>query len=262
MGAQTRDSLQQLAEAARSHSGVASAAVSGLFEAGHALQAYPSLLSALADPGHEASERRALIDQALAQLDEGARALLAEVSALSWSKPADLLVGVQTFAVRLVAVGADVDQVVSQLLGFSRVVRSHAELQLALSDKRQSVGTKRSIIAHIGKKALDSNALLVVEHIASAPGRKRASEALIDAARIVLDQGGRSLAEVQVAAELSSSQLQAVASTLDARFGRPHYLDVVVDPEVIGGIRIQVGDVVIDASIARQLHDMRLQLAS
>jgi len=36
----------------------------------------------------------------------------------------------------------------------------------------------------------------------------------------------------------------------------------VIDAEVIGGVRIRVGDVVIDASVSKQLHDMRLQLAS
>jgi F-type H+-transporting ATPase subunit delta len=65
-----------------------------------------------------------------------------------------------------------------------------------------------------------------------------------------------------VASSLAAAQETSLRETLKKRFGRDHYLDVVVDPEVIGGVRIRVGDVVIDASVSKQLSDMRIQLAS
>jgi hypothetical protein len=52
MGAQTRESLAAVTDRAKSVTGVTQDAVSGLFQAGRAIAAYPSLLSALADPGH------------------------------------------------------------------------------------------------------------------------------------------------------------------------------------------------------------------
>ena len=39
------------------------------------------------------------------------------------------------------------------------------------------------------------------------------------------------------------------------------HLNVIVDPEVIGGIRVEIGDDVIDGTVSNRLHDARRQLA-
>ena len=261
MGAQTRESLEAIATMASEATAATPEALSGLFGAAQALAEYPSLLAALADASHDASDRTALLDSALSALDAGARELLDSIVEQSWSTPADLLQGIEECGVRMSASLADADTVVSQLLSLSRIIRGNALLQFALSDKRASERSKRDILRALGAKKMDPIALEVAAYVASQSRGRRASEALVEAAELVCDQDGRGLAEVRVAQALDATQQKSLQAQLTKRFGRESYLDVVIDPEVIGGARIRVGDVVIDGSVVTQLGQMRRQLA-
>jgi F-type H+-transporting ATPase subunit delta len=69
------------------------------------------------------------------------------------------------------------------------------------------------------------------------------------------------VATVSSARPLAAAQLERLEKGLAAQYGRALRLNQVVDPAVIGGLRVQVGDDVIDGSIASRLGELRLQLA-
>ena len=71
----------------------------------------------------------------------------------------------------------------------------------------------------------------------------------------------QSVAHATVAAALSASQHDRLVAALTTMFARPVQLNVDVDPEIIGGIRIQVGDEVLDGSILGRLDEARRRLA-
>lgn len=52
-----------------------------------------------------------------------------------------------------------------------------------------------------------------------------------------------------------------MTASIARRYGREHVVNQVIDPALVGGVRVQVGDEVIDGSIASRLADMKLQLA-
>jgi len=69
-------------------------------------------------------------------------------------------------------------------------------------------------------------------------------------------------AELTVAVKPADAQVQTLVKQLEAKFGKKIEAQVKVDPDLIGGIKIIVGDTVIDASVAGQLKSMEYALKS
>ena len=71
----------------------------------------------------------------------------------------------------------------------------------------------------------------------------------------------RLVALVTVARQLDDGQAQRLADALSSQYDRPVHLNTLVDPDVIGGIRVEIGDDVIDGTVASRLDDARRRLA-
>jgi F-type H+-transporting ATPase subunit delta len=89
------------------------------------------------------------------------------------------------------------------------------------------------------------NAEVVVERLSEAASRRR----------------GQSVAHVITAVALSSAQERRLTELLGRLYGRAIGLQVTVDPDVLGGLVIRVGDEVIDGSIAHRLEAAGRRLA-
>ena len=80
-------------------------------------------------------------------------------------------------------------------------------------------------------------------------------ERLADAA------AGRVRATVTTAVELESGERDRVAYELSKRLGKDVDLTLAVDPRIVGGLKLQYGDRLIDASVATRLQQLRRRLA-
>lgn len=67
-------------------------------------------------------------------------------------------------------------------------------------------------------------------------------------------------ADIVSAYPLSDAQVTDIGAQLQKRFGRQVRAQVTVDPDLMGGVRITVGDVVIDASVRGKLQAMAVEL--
>ena len=67
---------------------------------------------------------------------------------------------------------------------------------------------------------------------------------------------------VRAATELSATQRRRLAQALAHAYGHPVHLNVVLDPSVVGGISVQIGDELIDGTAASRLAAVRRKLAS
>ncbi|MEA2643800.1 MAG: F-type H+-transporting ATPase subunit delta, partial [Chloroflexota bacterium] len=80
-------------------------------------------------------------------------------------------------------------------------------------------------------------------------------EILADAA------AGRVRATVTTAVELDHAERDKVAQELSQRLGKEVRMTVVVDKGILGGLKLQYGDHLIDASVATKLQQLRRRLA-
>ena len=77
---------------------------------------------------------------------------------------------------------------------------------------------------------------------------------------LVNDRGGVADAQVVSAFPLDAGQQASLAKVLEKRFGRQLKVAVAVDPTLIGGVRVTVGDEVLDTSVVARLEQMRAAL--
>ena len=80
--------------------------------------------------------------------------------------------------------------------------------------------------------------------------------------RLADEAAGRVRATVTTAIELSSRERDRVAEELSKRLGEEVRLDVVVDARILGGLKLQYGDRLVDASVATKLEQLRRRLAA
>ena len=75
-------------------------------------------------------------------------------------------------------------------------------------------------------------------------------------------QSGSSDAVVYSAFPMDATALSDVAAMLEKRFGRKLNASMVLEPELIGGIRVVVGDEVLDTSVKARLEQMKVALTA
>jgi F-type H+-transporting ATPase subunit delta len=93
--------------------------------------------------------------------------------------------------------------------------------------------------------------------------RGRSLDATLDEyARLAAAWRQRLIALVRVAGGLDEDQRARLTAALSHTYGRDIHLNVVIDPEVVGGMSIQIGDEFIDGSVASRLAQLRQRLAS
>ena len=218
-----------------------------------------ALLAAFADASASVDEKKKLVERLFASASSGARSVLLAAVSEAWSNPEEFIAGVEELGLRAIANsnGALADE----LLATAGVIDGSHELELGLGSKLGDPAAKLALVDRLFSGKLSSSALGVVRHlVANARGRKLGA-ALRGAARLAADQGGSELATVTIAAPLSPAQEERVAALLTRTAGRPVRVTTVLDPALVGGIRIQIGDDVIDGSVRTRLDDLRLQLA-
>jgi len=262
MGSASRAALEAAKSALASAKGVTRETGEQVLSAGRDIAGSPQLRALLADPSVEVAEKTGLIGRIFSSLDPTSAALLGELVGARWSNSDQLIDGIEQIGIRAIAISAPDDaDIESELFVFSRAVSSDPDLELAVGSKLGDPAGKASLVdSLLGGKA-DPGTLAIVRHLVQTPRGRRIGELLSMAAETVADASGGIVANVTAAAPLSDAQLKTLADTLTAQYGREPRIAVRIDPSVLGGLRVQVGDDVIDGTIASRLSELRLQLA-
>ena len=232
-----------------------------LFAAARAVGDSPQLGGALADSSASADARAKVVADVFGAFRPVSLGLLTTAVAQRWSSASDLVDGIEELAVRAAARSDAEADVEGELFRFSRTVAANPELELALGSKLAVGAGKSAVVDALLAKKAHPGTLAIVDHLVRTPRGRRIGEMLSDAADIVAGAGGRRVVTVTSAVALSSKQQDRLAAALKAQYGSDIQINSVLDPAVVGGVRVQIGDDVIDGTVAARLADLRLQLA-
>ena len=155
--------------------------------------------------------------------------------------------------------GTKAGQVTDELFQLAGVVDSNPDLRSALSDPARSVDDKAALVdSLLDGKVLPATVTLVKQSLAGT--YRTTTNALATYRDVAATTQGEVVATVRVARPMSATDQRRLAETLGQQYDTTVHLNVEIDPDVLGGIRVEIGDEVIDGTIASRLDDARRRL--
>lgn len=232
-----------------------------LFAVADLLRAEAGLRRALADPGIEQRARVGLLERVLSGKVSGeALEILRWTVESRWSRERDLEEAVDTLGVEAELASAEaqgqLEEVEDELFRFGRIVESNAGLSLALSDLSVPAARKRGLIERLLENRANAVTVRLVQRAVTRGEKGRAVDRVIDdLVALAAERRQRKVAVVQVARPLDAEQVDRLRTALSRTFGGEVELRIEVVPDVLGGVIVQVGDEVVDGSVARRLAE-------
>lgn len=227
----------------------------------------PTLKKHFAEPTDDESAKVRLAERLLSgKVGDPTLSLVRTAVSQRWSSEDDLVDGIEHTArlalLKRAEAAGEVDEVEDQLFRFGRVLDSEPRLSSILSDYTAPVDGRIQLLDKVltGGSDVNATAAALLKQTVGLLRGERADEAVTDLAELAVARRGEVVAQVVAAAELSDAQRTRLTEVLSRIYGHPVAIQLTVDPDVLGGLSIAVGDEVIDGSIASRLAAAQTQL--
>ncbi|MDO5025494.1 MAG: F0F1 ATP synthase subunit delta [Trueperella sp.] len=223
---------------------------------------HSSLTGSVTDAGRTPAARGQLVADVLSDR------VRAEVSELtqgmardSWSELPDFTAALENLAVRSILAGASradaLAQTEEQLYSAMRFLKKERALRLVLSDSdRYEASARVGLLDSAFPNSNDFTRALLNRAVTQAD-RRTVTATLVEYITAAAEAGEHIVAAVTSAMPLKREQEDRLARILTETYGREVRLHVGIDPAVIGGLRIHIGEDVIDGTIASRITAAR-----
>jgi F-type H+-transporting ATPase subunit delta len=153
------------------------------------------------------------------------------------------------------------DATEDDLFRFRRIVAGDDALRHALADATAPTDSRLALANALlaGKVTAHTNRL--VEEAIRHPRGSILDDTLERFGRLAAARRAQLIARVRSAVTLTDEQQRRLAAALGRLYGHDIVLDVEVDPAVLGGLEIAIGDEVIDGTVLARLDEARRRLA-
>jgi F-type H+-transporting ATPase subunit delta len=257
---------QERLEALLTTAADAAAVGEDLFGVTDLLSGNPGLRRALTDPSRDGESKAQLVTRLLAgKIGDDTVDLLAGLVRGRWSRAGDLTDAVERLAVSAILAGAErtgrLDSVEDELFRFARTIAGDQGLRDAFSTRTEGTARKAELVRDLlSGKAAPETVRLALQAAVSPRGMRteQVLEAYVDAAA---ERRQQLVANVVAALPLTEAQRARLATVLQRQYGRPIRLNIDVDPDVVGGVRVEVGGEVVDGTVSARLDEARRRLA-
>lgn len=224
-----------------------------------------TLRRVLTDPSQDATHRAGLAQQLLAgKVGEATLTVVRAAVEQRWSGPASFVAAIERQAVRAELLRANeagvLDQVEDELFRFVRVVAGNGELRDTLGQQQVDLAARQQIVSRL----LEGRAHPITVALARRAVRARTRTFNVTAEGYLSTAAqlrNRVVATVRVARDLPEDQAARLRAALTKQVGREVDLHVVVDPALIGGMRVEIGDEVIEGTVAGRLQQAHRRIA-
>lgn len=231
------------------------------------------LRRALTDPSRSGDEKSALVKQLFSgKVSADAVEIASGLASSRWASARDIGDALETLAASVVIAVAENKSAVSasgigglealenDLFSFNQAVDSSHEVQRALSEPQASQAAKVALAEKLVPRASEEAKVLIGQAVSQPRGLK-VTKLVSRFAELAAKRQQRWIATVSVTRPLTETQTSRLQAGLNALYGRELKININVDPALIGGLRIQIGDEVVDASVLARLGQLQRQIA-
>jgi F-type H+-transporting ATPase subunit delta len=267
MQGSSRESMKALREALATDTGESDAqslqrVSDELFAVVSLLAGNGSLRRALSDPAMSSDLKQRLVDNLLTDKVSPATLALVRLAARSrWSEPRDVVDALEAVAVDAAMTRAErddqLDEVEDELFRFERIIDGEPALRAAFTNRNLPTDRKRDLVHRLLEGKAASVTVSLVERAVLYPRGRTIERVLEEFTSFAAQRRSRLIARVTTAVPLSNEQQDRLSAALAREFGHEVRLQMVVDPGIVGGITVRVGDELLDASVLRQLGAAR-----
>jgi len=234
---------------------------SEMFAVVHLLDSSAALRRAVTDPGTPEGARSALVHGLLdGKVDEAVADLVAEAATLRWAGGRTFAAALERQAVRAQLIVADrrgeLEDTEDQLFRFARLVESNPELRNLLGDRALGLGRRQELVEGLlTGRATEATILLARRAVVA---RERTFGQTIEGyVTLAAAQKNRVVATVRVAGPLSADQRDRLRAALRKKIGREVAIQEVIDPDILGGVRVELGEEVFEGTVSGRLEEAR-----
>jgi F-type H+-transporting ATPase subunit delta len=234
-----------------------------LFMISQTLRAEPGLRRIATDAALETSAKQGLMKQIFeGKVSADTLGLLLTAVSSRWTRARDLATSLERLSELAVlrSAGKDAGTIADELFGFARTVATDPDLRDALANPQRSIEDRSELVAALlDGKVKPATVTLAKQALAGTYGT--VGSALETYRGLAAGVAGEGVATVYVAQELTKSERDRLQKALARQYDRDIHLNEVVDASVLGGIRVEIGDDVIDGTVSSRLDDARRRLA-
>ncbi len=151
----------------------------------------------------------------------------------------------------------DLEEIEDQLFRFARTVEADRALRRALGDRDLPVVIRQDVIV----KLLDGKVLPASVRLAKYAARGGRARDIVATLDTLVDDAAKArgwrVAKVNAASAVDEAQQHALSEALAVLAGNPVDLLVTVEPDLLGGVVVQVGDLLVDSSTRHRLDQLK-----
>jgi len=229
------------------------------------LDGQPALRTSLTDPARSGDDKAGLVRSLISgKVSVPLQEYVEGTVRSRWSQNRDLADAFEGLAAESLLAAAEssgrLETLEDDLFRFARLVAAEPALRAALTDRALPIDRKGALIHELLGGKASPEAETLITRVITRPRGRSLEAGLASIADLAAARRQRTVATVTAAVPMSAAQRSRLAASLAATLGHEVHLNVLVEPEVIGGLRVSIGDEVIDGTLATRLAEAQRRI--
>jgi len=225
-----------------------------------------ALRRALTEPNREGEAKAGLVTGVFeGKVSEETLDLLSGLARSRWSAEGDFAEACEQLGITALLVSAEargeLASLEDDLFRITRTLGDNRDVRLALANKDRTRQERVDLLKSVFGSHVGHEALTLATRTISSGRAKSVTAGLLQVSELAAERRRRLLAVVTVAVPLSTAQQERLTDMLARAYDRTVQVNITVDPAVVGGLRIQVGDEVVDGTTLSRLEEARRRVA-